>query len=268
MIFISGSTRCVFCNQIMFLMEDICTIENFKGMEMIPDFFPGIYHYTCFLKTSFLNEYIVKKEQIVRLDLQNHLNDWPIIHCDDNFGLIYNRFTREYRLFFFKHGRDFIFHKKELLASLLKSLKTETKTLTGPADQQYFFIEKTKSECSIFHKAITQCKYTFSLKGFNALSNQMSLLANREKHSRVNIWETCQQLGIMPIKSSCPLEQAVGYILGSSFETEIGPVDVAMGVEKFSQIKLTLQQKDLLLEFLTEATARVEKDHIEQESFQ
>jgi hypothetical protein len=251
MLLIPHQTRCPACERFVFVTDTLFVAENWKGVEKIRGFVPGIYHDACFRKSPHREAYLAIDREIINAQLDNPNEYLVVIGRTPQLAVTFRDIATVYQLYFLSKGTTLRFRGLENWQRFL-ALITGPDTLqpTAPEERGDIRIRRSHDAWELATRGSTSITIELATADYNRLQQYCMKRRVDPERTPIDIGSLCLELDIKPIVVGCPLERLKGTF--SWPETMDETVTITVQIETWNIIPLTQEELEELRRFLRE----------------
>jgi hypothetical protein len=252
MILIPHVTRCPVCDRFLYAIDDRFGTHPWPGVEQIPGFEPGLYHYACFRATPNRDAYLRFDAAARNRTLDEENPQFLVLARTQTFALALRPMIATYVLYFLPWGRQLEFpgtaRWKELLA-----LTTGPDVLqpTPAGSRGHLRLRREQDSWELATRQLVPISADFTATDFARVREHLTSHGIDTVHTPVELGALCRQLGLKPTEVDCPLDRLTGTFAWPEPPADASrPVTLTVQVESWYTVPLTAAQLEELRGFL------------------
>ncbi len=252
MILVPHSTRCPACGRFVYATDPLFVAENWKGVEAIRGFVPGIYHDACFQASPHREAYLAIDRSVQNAELDKADEYLVVLGRTPRLALTLRPYTGDYQLRFLVHGRTLRFRGPQRWQEFLARIAgPDGPQPTAPADRGDVRVRRSREGWELATRQTVAIVAEFTKADFDRIRQSFAGRGVDPARTPVELGVLCRELGIAPVSVGCPLE----YLTGSFTWPDVpdNPTQsfaVTVQVETWNAVPLTTAELEELRRFL------------------
>lgn len=255
MILYPGVTRCPSCGRFIYATDDVFAAQPWAGVEQIPGFEPGIYHYPCFLASPHRDAFLELDAEARIRSLGKNTEYVKTLARNSSFALTFRLATEEFTLFFLRLGRQLSFLRSEQWQQFVCAVALADELHpTFCVRQDTLRLRRDGPEWELAAREFVPIEADFAQPDFARLRKRLTARGIDPARTRVEVGALCLELNIQPSGLSCPLERLTGIFDWPEVPAETAqPISITVQVEKWYAIPLSNDEFVAFREFVCQS---------------
>jgi hypothetical protein len=244
-------TRCPACGRFVYATDALFVAENWKGVEKIRGFVPGIYHEACFRDSPHREAYLAIDRAIRNAELDQADEYLVVLGRTSKLALTLRPVTGDYQLWFLGLARMLRLRGDERWREFLARVAGDHPVPTTAGDRGDLRLRQTRDGWELATRQSVPISLELAVADFDRLRDYLTARGADPARKPVALGTICAELGIVPISTGCPLERLAGTFNWSETPTDLGStVTIMVQVETWHSISLTDAEFEELRQFL------------------
>jgi hypothetical protein len=231
-------TRCPACGRFVYATDGLYVAENWKGVEAIRGFVPGIYHDACFRDSPHREAYLAVDRAIRNAELDQADEYLVELGRTPKLALSLRPVTGDYQLWFLALGRVLRLRGEVRWREFLSRVAGDHPTPTTASDRGDFRLRQTRDGWELATRQVVPIKVELAAADLDRLRESLTTRGTEPARKPVALGTICAELGIQPRSVDCPLDRLTGTFTWPESRSESGDV-LQVQVETWNTVPLT-----------------------------
>jgi hypothetical protein len=248
-------TRCPACGRFVYATDPLFVAENWKGVEAIRGFVPGIYHDACFRDSPHREAYLAVDRAIRNAELDQADEYLVVLGRTPKLALTLRPVTGDYQLWILALGRMLRLRGEERWREFLARVAGDHPVPTPAGDRGDLRLRQTRDGWELATRQVVPIRVELTAPDFDRLRDYLTARGADPTRKPVALGAICGELGIQPRSADCPLELLSGTFNWPETRSEMGGV-LQVQVETWNTVLLTEVGMTGLRAFLQSVTRK------------
>ncbi len=243
MILTPNVTRCPACGRLVYATEPLYVASNWKGVERLAPFAPGIYHDSCFLASPHHEAYLALDRAVQNAELDQPGEYLSVLARTPEWALTVRPYTSDFQLRVLAYGRTLRFRgvpRWQQFFALVIGPGTPSPDVR---------VRQTRDGWELSTRQSVPISVAFTRADYDRLHRHLSGRTAVPTRTPTELGAVCRQLGITPSSAGCPLDHLIGTFSWPEVPTG-GSVTLSVQVETWNRVVLSDAEMTSLRTFL------------------
>jgi hypothetical protein len=245
-------TKCPACDRFVYATDALFVAENWKGVEKIPGFVPGIYHDACFQNSRHREAYLSIARAVRNAELDQADEYVIVLGRTKSLALVLRPLGEDYQLSFLTRGRTLRLRGSERWKEFLSRITAvELAPTVTAGDRGPVRVRQTQAGWELATRQSVAIVAELSQVNFERVRQHLTSRGIDPTVTAVPLGAVCSELRIVPKSVGCPLDRLTGTFAWPEPSSTDGEL-VTVQVETWHSITVTGEEFDELRRFLGE----------------